>query len=290
MKILLIPLGWENPADHFDLVNSFRKDHEPTLYNKNLIIDIEKYDVVFYQGGLSKERCVEIKIKTNATWITWTGDVRYAPLHHLQECKEFTDIYAVPFSGSLLNTYFKLLGKPCRFIWEYFPYYRLREPKELNSGPVSFVGNVYDCVPGGTDRIELAKFLRGQLNEFQAFGSFPMEDISQAEVDSVPDIYQNSYLTIAQNNWHDIPEYFTPRNLQGMSSSCCLMKWFPGIEKHFTNWVDCVYYRHKYELLDVITYLKLNPEKRNQIARKGFELVREKYCLDSWVKQFINLL
>jgi len=287
MRVLLIPLGWDKPNEHVDLVNAFNVNHEAVLFEHIWQAHHYQPEVVFYQGGLSARDCKALKETTNSKWVTWTGDVRYAPLQHLQEAKEFTDVFLVPFAGELLDAYSVLLGKPCRYIWEYFPDYRLREPIEMNDGKVSFVGNVYNCVPGGESRIELSEFIKNHINSYEIHGSGNGEQIP---VEQVPDLYQSSYIVIAENNWQDILGYFTPRNLQGMSASCCVMKEFPGIENHFTNWVNCVYYKHKYELLDIITYLKLNPDVRNRIAKAGYNLVKNKYSTTNWAEQFIKII
>lgn len=288
MRVLLIPLGWDKPEEHKDLVEAFNINHKAVLYE----IEGQSYhfepDIIFYQGGLSQSSCSLIKETTNAKWITWTGDVRYAPMQHLQECKEFTDLFLVPLMGDRLETYSNLLGKPCKFIWEYFPSHRVRLPKQIDSGKVTFVGNVYNCIPGGESRIELAEFINNHINESEIYGS--SEKTKQIPVESVPDLYQDSFIVIAENNWHDINGYFTPRNLQGMSSSCCLMKWFPKIERFFTNWHDCVYYNNKYELLDIIDYLKRNPDKRNEIAFNGQKTFKERFTLNNWVEQFIKAI
>lgn len=287
MKILLIPLGWDKPEEHKDLVEAFREKHEAVLWRSDLMINTFMPNVIFYQGGLDVGFCKQIKSYTNAKWITWTGDVRYAPMQHLQECKELTDLFLVPLMGDRLETYSKLLDKPCEYIWEYFPTHRVRQPKSMNSGKVTFVGNVYDCLPGGESRIELSELINKHINESEIYGS--SETTKQIPVEDVPDLYQNSYIVIAENNWQDINGYFTPRNLQGMSSSCCLMKWFPKIERFFTNWHDCVYYNNKYELLDIIEYLKRNPDRRNEIAMNGSKTFEERFTLNNWVEEFIKL-
>jgi len=295
MKVLLIPLGWDKPDEHKDLVDAFNQNHKAVLFTD--VVEAAEFspDIIFYQGGLSDGDCFGLKMLCiKAKWITWTGDVRYAPMQHLQECKEFTDLFLVPFMGDMLETYSNLLGKPCKFIWEYFPTHRVREPlffygDMVNSeiAKVSFVGNVYNCVPGGESRTELAEFINNHINESEIYGS--SETTKQIPVEDVPDLYQKSYIVIAENNWQDINGYFTPRNLQGMSSSCCLMKWFPKIERFFTNWHDCVYYHNKYELLDIIEYLKRNPDKRNEIAMNGSKTFSERFTLNNWVEEFIKL-
>lgn len=288
MKFLLIPLGYQNPAQFADMLSAFNKHGEAVIYNGNADDAIAfKPDVVFYQGSLTKDDCIKIKVNTGAWWTTWTGDVRYAPVESLTECIEFTDQYYLPFTGELLNIYRKLLKRPCSFIWEPFQNWRFREPKELTDGKTTFVGNLYDCVPGGEERIELERFLKQYFNYVEFRGSMS----TAIPVEEVPALYNDSYLVIAENNWQDIPDYFTPRNLTAMSAgSCCLAKVFPGIENYFENWKHCIYYRHKYELLDIISYLKKNPQVRNEIAWNGHELMKKEYTFDKWVFQYINKL
>lgn len=296
MKILLIPLGWDKPEEHKDLVDAFnRNGHDAYLFKQDIFFNKVKPDIIFYQGGLNEDQCKQIKLITQAKWITWTGDVRYAPLHHLQECKEFTDLYLLPMTGFYLQVHEHLLQKPCKFIWEYFHDYRFRGPKELNSGIISYVGNCYSHLPGGQQRIEVMELLGEHIKELEVYGSFPESQMynRKGEINNkiVPDLYNQSYCVIAENNWHDIENYFTPRNLTAMAAgSCCLMKWFPGIERHFNTWEDCVIYRNKYDLLDIITYLRLNPGKRNEIANNAYKKAKEKYSLNNWVEQFTQAI
>ena len=67
------------------------------------------------------------------------------------------------------------------------------------------------------------------------------------------------------------------------------MRKFDGIEKHFENFKNCFYYRSRYELFDIICFLKNNPSYRNTIAKNAYMTAREKYSLDVWVRDFINL-
>lgn len=293
MKLLHIPLDFSRHSEDArlfqDQLTAFQRLCECIIYT-----DIEtaikfKPDVVFYQGSLSFEECARIKRETGCIFTMFSGDARYAPVSSLMDYKSFVDAYFLPFSGELLKNYEYILGKPCYFLWEAFQDWKFRDFKELNTGVISYVGNLYSNLPGGKERSELYTFLFDNVINAAFHGSgFPKGNINNYEV---PDLYQNSFAVIAENNFHDIPEYFTPRNLTAMAAgSLCLMKVFSGIEKHFTNWKHCIYYRTKYELLDIIDFLKKNPSIRNGIAREGHEYVRENYTMHQNAQLFFRHL
>jgi hypothetical protein len=304
MKILLIPLDFHrNNEDSLlfgDLIRSF-SNHGTTMLFTNIGDGIDfQPDLIFYQGSLSHEECLLLKKNTVSTWTTWTGDVRYAPIDYLMRCREFTDIFFVPFTGELLRTYESLLGKSCKYIYEPLHNCRIIKPKEINEGKITFVGNVYDTLPGGEERIELNNFFVGKVGLVD-FGN-------NVNVKSVPQLYNDSFAVIAQNNWSDIEGYFTPRNLLAMANSLCLAKRYPGCEKYnepygdwavslqyknppvFKNWEHCIYYKHKYELLDIINFIRAYPEFRNKIAKQGYEYVVKNYTYDSWSKLYIDMI
>lgn len=293
MKILYTPLDYHRHSEDDrlfgDMLRAFQKQSQCVIYNGNITEAINfKPDSVFYQGSLSKEDCIKIKTETKCKWTTWTGDVRYAPLQYLVEAAEFTDKYFFPFSGDLLKTYRKLLDRECNFIFEPLQNWRFRSANQINSGDITFVGNRYEHLPGGIERAEL-KDLSEKIRQLKCYGSgYSLGQINNYDV---PMLYNNSYAVIAENNWSDIEDYFTPRNLGAMAAgSCCLMKVFPGIENHFENWKHCIYYRHQYELIDIINFINANPEVRNRIAKSGYELVKKKYSMDNFVKQYISQL
>ncbi|MES2395661.1 MAG: glycosyltransferase [Bacteroidota bacterium] len=297
MKILYIPLDYHRHSedDRFfgDMLRAFQRHSEAIIYTNIDNAIAFKPDVVFYHGSLSKEDCIKIKLATGCKWTMWTGDARYAPIKCLVDAMEFTDQYYLPFKGEMKDRFAILLGKPCSFIWEKFSDWKFREPKEMNGGTISFVGNVYDSLPGGEERVDLMNFCNRNIPDCLFYGSLPGSPNNKGGIhhNSVPDLYNNSFAVIVENNIHDIEGYFTPRNIMGLASgSCCLMKVFPGIEEHFENWKHCIYYRHKHELLDIVHYLRDKPEMRNKIAVAGHKLAKKKYTMDNFVKQYISQL
>lgn len=294
MKTLLVPLDFhrhkEDDRLFLDMQLAFHQYGECMMYEGNVDQAIAyKPDLVFYQGSVDHEDCLKIKMETKCKWATWTGDVRYAPMQYLMQARAFTDVFFFPFSGNLLSNYRKLLKTRCVFIFEPIQEWRYVAPKYLAEGPVSFVGNVYTHLPGGDVRNELQSFVSAGHHKLDLYG----EGMERGKIDKylVPEIYNNSFAGIAENNWSDIDSYFTPRNLSIMAAgSCCLAKTFPGIQYHFTSWVDCVYYNDKYELIDVIAFLKANPGVRNEIARNGHEHVLSNYNMTIFAKKFIEAL
>ena len=291
-KILLIPLDYykhiEHPELFSDLITAFNKKTETKIYTTQDEAINFSPDVILFQGSLSVGDLAELKEHTKAKVAMWTGDFRYAPTQSLMDYKQVADLYLLPFCGEQLLIYENILAKPCYFLWEYIQDWRFIEPKTLESGDVVFVGNCYEAF--GNDRVELIDFLAKHVPGFKAYGSCPQTN-GMINYKDVPNLYNNSYLVIAENNWHDVNGYFTPRNLAAMSAgSCCMHHYFPGIEKYFENFVDSVIYKHKYELLDQINFLKANPQVSNAIAKKGHEVAKVKYKTDIWVDCFLKIV
>lgn len=291
MKILLITLDYHlhlnNPRLFGDMVTAFKAQGEVLLFDGywEKAFDF-KPDVIFYQGSLTAEERQRLKENTKALWTTWTGDVRYAPMKSLIETKDVTDVYLVPFDGEMLKHYEYVLGKPCKYIFEPLHEWKIREPKIKESGKISFVGNSYEHLPGGSERMDLQLFLQLHCKEAEFYGS-PNHKIGN---ELVPNLYNDSYIVIAENNWRDIPGYFTPRNLLAMSNSCCVAREFPEHEWYFKNYEICIYYKHKYELLDVINMLKECPDVRNQIAQNGHKYIKENYTYKQWVRKYLTIV
>lgn len=294
LKLLWIPLDYnrhnDSPELFTDVLKALQVSFDTMIYQGRLDQGAAfKPDIVLFQGSMSITDLAKLKEFTGALTIMMTGDCRYAPMQSLMEYRSVVDCYLVPFSGELLNTYTTLLGKPCHFLWEFVQNWRFKKPLMMEEGPVTFVGNIYNNLPGSEGRKDLVDFIEASGVNINCWGSgFDKGEIKNTEV---PTLYNQSYIVIAENN-HDIQDYFTPRNLGGLAAgSCTLMKYFPGIEKFFQNLVHCIYYSNKYELLQFIELLKNNPELRNQIASQGHGLALTNFGLDSWVaalKQIIN--
>lgn len=287
MKILLIPQGFNKPELFIDLLLAFQKKGEAKIHD-NLEDSINfKPDLVFYQSGLTNDECIRLKLETGCKFTMWTGDCRYAPMQSLVDLKDIVDQYFLPFTSTLKGTFQNLLGKKCSYIFEPIQNWRFIPPIEKNDGYIAFVGNHYDHFAGGKERQRILGFIEKYGGETMFYGS----PYSHVENTTVPTVYNNAFAVICENNMSDIDGYFTPRNLGAMAAgSCALMKVFPGIEKYFSNWVHCVYYRHEYELLDVIDFLRRNPEVRNKIAGQGYQYVSANFSNDEFVSEYLRQL
>ena len=160
----------------------------------------------------------------------------------------------------------------------------------MGGGKIVFVGNHYESLPGGEERLEMIDFMKKHVEEFEVFGSISGAT-AEVKAKDVPDIYNNSFAVICENNMNDIDGYFTPRNIGAMAAgSCSLNRAFPGIGDLFMNYRNGINYRHKYELLDAITFLKKNPAVRYRIAKSGHLLAKIRYTNDSWVQTYLKIL
>ena len=298
-KLLYIPLDYHRHAEidsiFNSMINGFNTNFDVQIFKNIEESILFKPDLVFMHGNaILLEECHLLKESTNAFFTIWVGDVRYAPLPEAMNMMDIADLYLFPFKGEQLKYFSRILDTPCEYLFEVFDDRQVREVKEISSGRIVFVGNVYEHFPGGEERISLVKFIGKYVPELEYYGSFPYADISvkgRIDFSEVPDLYNSSYLTIAHNNRNDIDGYFTHRNLIALASgSCVLMKYFPGIEESFTNWDHCVYYKTNYELLDVIEFLKRNPSIRNKIAKSGNSYVRENYLNANFSHRYNEIL
>lgn len=298
-NLLYIPLDYNRQASDNSVFGSII-DGFNTEFNTSIFTNIDeallfKPDIILVNGNaITPEECLLLKTATCAFFTVWVGDVRYAPLSEAMNKIDIADLYLFPFNGDHLKSFSKILNTPCEFAFEHFDDMVVREVKELYSGKVVFVGNTYDHFPGGDERISIAKFIGKYVPELEMYGSFPpIDNITRGQIDfsEVPDLYNNSYLTIAHNNRSDIDGYFTHRNLIALASgSCVLMKHFPGIEQFFTNWEHCVFYKTNYELLDIIEFLKREPSIRNKIAKNGNSYVRQHYLNSNFAHNLYQIL
>jgi spore maturation protein CgeB len=82
-------------------------------------------------------------------------------------------------------------------------------------------------------------------------------------------IYRGSKMAISLSHY-DLERYFSDRMLRIMGcSTLCLAKWYPGIEKDFTDGVHLVVWRDIQELITKIHYYMDHPKERFIIARGG---------------------
>src|SRR3990167_20453 len=160
MKILYIPLDFyrhtKSPELFTDLVNALKGE----IYQSKEQAVAYSPDIILFHGGLTPRELFDLKSDlNNIPVLMWTGDCRYVPQESLMIFKDVVDMFLLPFDGDAKNRYSDVLGKPCHFIWEPIQNWRFKEWKEMISGPVTFVGNLYENLPGGETRSEIFSFI-----------------------------------------------------------------------------------------------------------------------------------
>lgn len=293
MKLLYIPLDYQRHESDDTLFGDFLRGFQ-AVSDARIFTDMRgaiefRPEVVFFQGSLTVEDLVLLKEKTGAKIVMWTGDCRYAPTKSLMDYKEIVDLYLLPFSGGKLIEYYALLGKPCEYLYEPIQDWRFKEPKELKTGNIVFVGNHYGNFPGGESRTEIIKFLNAHLrNGIEVYGNIGG---SRGEIPNkdVPALYNNAYAVICENNIHDVDGYFTPRNIGAKAAGTCpLFRHYEG--HHYGHLQNCLSYRHKYELLDYIVFLYQNPDVRNKIAKRAYLGASEMFKAKNWAEKAVNII
>jgi hypothetical protein len=293
MRILWIPMDFhrhaEGPELFADILTALNVSNDAIIYT-NLETTIQfKPDVILYQASLSYIELRNLKSLTKALILMYTGDCAYFPAAGLVAFKDIVDGYLLPFSGQLADTYHSILGKPCFFLWESIQSWRFLPNQQFQKGAVSFVGNYYDHLPGGEPRKELVTFIKDRVPELVLAGNWAWD--TSCDYTETPKIYNESYISICENNYETVVDYFTPRNIGVLAAgSCAVMKYFPGIDKFFQNNVHCLYYRNKYELLQAIQFLQANPAIRNKIADNGFKLANEKFTPLHWATDLTKII
>jgi hypothetical protein len=294
MKLLWIPMDFhrhtESPELFTDILDAFKEKHDTMIFQGDYNDAIAfKPNVILFQSSITVENLNLLKKQTNALVCMWTGDASYLPSPSLLHYKNVVDCYLLPFSGKSLEPYTVLLGKPCHFLWEPIQKWRYKFNKSMIVGQTIFVGRRYRHLPGGDKRLELKEFLGKQLDVDDNW--FGMPGCAEVLNEHLPIIYNDAYIVICENNYDDLEEYFTPRNIGAMAAGTCTVhRYFPGIEKHIQNYHHGMYYRNKYELLEILNYLVANPDMRNKLAENGFKLASENFAPRNWVKAFENIM
>jgi hypothetical protein len=294
MKILWIPLDYHrheaSPELFTDQLNALNTVAEARIYSDLGLTRDFSPDVILFQGSVGWVELMELKHATGALICMYTGDGTHLPPQSFVTYKAIVDMYLVPFSGRSLEPYQTLLGKPCHFLWEAIQNWRFVPNRQMDSGPITYVGNHYAHLPGDQPRLDLAAFVKDAVPELRIYGNGP-RSLGTVDYTATPQLYNESFAVICENNYSDKEEYFTPRNLGAMAAgSCALHKWFPGIEKHFQNYTHGLVYKNKYELVEMLNYLKNNPSLRNHLADYGFKLANEKFTARHWAEAFIKIV
>jgi len=267
------------PNVHLHWFDAFKTKFNTTYFNGTP----GDYDYIFIQSGaLSPERLQEIK--GDAQVYQWTGDCRPELLPEVLLYKGIADKTFLACGIGQKQMYEDALGHEVE--WMQHAATIFIEPKEMQAGQITFIGNFYDQFPGGDERNKLCvELLRNYGSKFDSFGSWG-SGRGSVIYDSTPGIYSNSYISISANIFNDIDGYWSNRPYDILAAgSCCLMRYVPGIELHFKNMEHCVYYFSNDEAIEKIAWLIANPDYRNKIAKAGYLHVKENHTFLNRVNQ-----
>lgn len=279
LSLLFIPLDWQKKMRvQVPFFEALQTQFDARYYegaNGDLLRN--KPDIIFIMSGAVKpDELAALKKLTKAKVIQWTGDCRAEPIEAVLSYKGIADKTFLASGIGQQRMYEMELEHPV--LWLQHAASMFVSPKLLIEGGIAFVGNYYDQFPGGEERNRLCELLQDKYgDDFYCWGSW-CNSRGQVPYDDTPWIYNNAYISISANAFNDIEGYWSNRPYDILAAgSCCLMRYVPGIEKHFEDMKHCVYYRNNDEALEKIEWLYANPKKRNRIALNGYRHVMENH-------------
>ncbi len=302
-KLLFIPLHYEYGAQN-DLYNSFCKEYN-TMYYEGIIQAIDfKPEIIYTQcGAIWPDYLIDIKQKTGALVIQWTGNTRDTILDEVMILKDSVDVTFLASGIGQKDMYEVVLHHPVKYLQHGMAPWNFIEAKTflsanspLGNAKTIFIGNNYDQFPGAVERNELCKLLSAEFKDnFEVIGngynSPEYNNTRSLPYNDTPPVYNQAYIGIAANCYNDIEGYWCNRKLDIMAAgSCCLMRYVPNMENHFTDMVHGVFYKTNAEAVDKIKMLYNNPELRNKIALAGQEICQKYHTLDYRVIEIKNTL
>jgi hypothetical protein len=291
-NLLFIPLDWHKKNVQLSLYEGLEKYFNCQYYSgitAELFNDIP--DVIYIQSGaMSIEKLVELKEMCNgATVIQWTGDCRPTLLPEVLQYKGVADLTMLACGLGQKAEYESALGH--RVEWLQHAASMFLEPQRIEDNTIAFVGNYYDQFPGGEERNKLCFDIDVKYgDEFFCYGSWA-DSRGQVPYDDTPWIYNNAFVSISANIYNNIEGYWSNRPYDILAAgSCCLMRYVPGIERHFEDMKHCVYYHSNEEAMEKIEWLFANPSERDRIATEGYIHVRDNHSYDIRAKEIWELL
>jgi spore maturation protein CgeB len=285
-KLLFIPLDWKVKAQP-DWYLSLSKQFDCYYFNDNILEYDFKCDYIWVQcGAIDKNILNQLKVKTGAKIIQWTGNCNGGVLEEVLIYKGIADVTLLASGLGQKNLYQALLGHHVGYLQHGMAEFNFVPVNEsMESKNIVFIGNNYDQFPGAVERNELCLWLSKTFENFEVIGNGystgGYNNTRSCSYYDCPKIYNESYIAVAANCMNDIEGYWSNRCLDIMAAGCaCLMRYTPNAEKWFTNWHDCVFYETKEEAVKHINTLLNNKTLRNTIAVNGQKLIRTAHSLD----------
>lgn len=253
-------------------------------------IDFAPDIIHVHSGALGIDEAFILKMHTQAFWSQFTGDCSDNKLEPVMRCYELFDLTLLTIAEGKKELYKDL--KRVEWMPEAVPE-NISAPKELTDGKIVFVGNYYDHFPQGNERRKICEVLsEAYKDKFEVYGNFNVQGVNclgTIPYEKTLELYNNAYIVISQDNFTKINRYYTQRYLAAIGTSCCVGMKIDGMAKDFP--VDCFFrYNDVNELLKTVEYIYQNPEIRNATAKRGHDVIKQKFTYEKWVERYINLL
>lgn len=287
-KILFIPLHFFVKSQE-DLYNSFCKHYNTHYYNGDQQEAINfKPDIIYTQcGAIETHLLVELKQKTGAFIIQWTGNARAGILDEIMIYKDVSDATFLASGMGQKDLYENALNQPVFYLQHGMAPFTFKDVRtDITDNSIVFIGNNYDEFEGATERNDLCELLTKTFETFEVWGNGYSDKTKYRNPDSIPyhlshDLYNKSYISVSANSFNYIDGYWSHRKLDIMAAgSCCLMRYVPKLENYFQDMVHGVYYNTNEEAVEKIKFLIENPDVRNKIAKQGQDITRKYHTLD----------
>jgi hypothetical protein len=284
-KLLFIPLDYQHKP-YQEFYEAFCKRFVTYYYSDN--VKYSDIDYIFARCGvLPVDKMIELKQKTGAFLMQWTGDAKDYILPEVVMYKDCADLTLLASGIGQKEMYETALGHPVRYFQHHVSDWQFLPVKNIKQGNNHFEGAV--------ERNNLCELLTSKFTQFEVWGNgynLPQyRNPSSMPFHEAHHMYNKAYISISANCFNDIEGYYSDRPLHIMAAGgCCLMRYTPNIERWFTDMEHCVFYHSNDEAVEKINMLIANPELRNKIALQGQEQVMKFHHNDFRVLELIEYL
>lgn len=249
-----------------------------------------KPDIVFMQiqadGVISPEAIVHMK---GSKIINWTGDIRQdTPQWMIDIAPNCISAFSNMKDVKLMRE----IGMKAEYLEiGYDPEIYCPEGDRIECPEIVFMANNYgDMFPLSTFRAAIVKTLKAQFKEkFAVYGNGWLQadgNLCHSQREEVK-YYRGTKIAINCSHFK-VERYSSDRLLRILGSGCfCLTHDFPGMD--YVDGQHLVVFKNLHDLVDKIKYYICHDEERNEIAKRGQELVLGRNTFRHQVRNILSL-
>lgn len=272
---------------------------EPDLNKK--VIEIANYFqpvLIFMQiqteGIIHRSTLAELK-KRGAFIINWTGDIRHQPPKWMIEIADIVDLTC--FSNMRDVDWMKKHGYRSEYLEQgYDETIYKPEGEALEMPPIAYFANNYGTqFPLSKFRVQMVDFMQRRFGkDFGVYGNgwkngngnFNHSQPLEASA------YRGAKIAINVSNF-EAKQYSSDRihRIMGTGIPICLCKWYPDIEKVYTNGFHLDIW-HDLEQLEKFCRYMLDPRnegERGAVALNGMKLAQRKFTFHEMAREINKL-